>query len=403
VCRLPAYSQQVELDQGVNREESCVIATGALDRASAIRGLEIKKKVPCLVHSKQQVKDFLLHSIETKMPKSKLDFEAEVYRALGMIPEDFDYTDGVIEFYLSQIGGYYDPSAKHFVMAGWMPAILQTSIAVHELTHALQDQYYDLEVLIDNLNLPSDRLLAHSALVEGDATAVMLDYSRMLAGQGPIAEEENVNSYILQNVLGMTLMSALSEVPDSVKTVVLFPYTSGMRFAHRILQRNGYKSMDQAFLRPPQSTEEILHPEKYLAGTQDFRSIEDSELATYLPGETKILYSDVLGEFSISSLLGTHIDKTRAAVSAAGWGGDKVVILSNENNQRKVVWKTAWDTKDDAREFFDSYLLALDGRFGQGKKSGETFTWNKPQRALTASLEIDNREVVYTFSSSGDK
>ena len=345
-------------------KETCNIAKSAIKMASDIRQLKIKKNVPCDVHKKEQVKEYILHVLKTKIPKDKMSNEEIVYKAIGMIPESFSYEDGLVDFYLSQIGGYYDPDKDHFIMAGWMPDILQTTVAVHELTHALQDQYFNLDKFIFEKLENSDETLSRSALVEGDATAVMLDYARVISGQPGIVEEDNVQSFMMQTVLSVSLVAGNANVPKSLQSLLIFPYTSGLRFVHQILKKGGYKKVDEAFKRPPRSTEEILHPEKYFLNKKDFIDIKDHELRSeHLEEGFEVDYSDTFGEFGISAMLSTCNSATETAASASeGWGGDRIGILK-KGSEKSVLWKLHWDTEEDAREFYNTYSKCLSKRF----------------------------------------
>lgn len=357
------------------QDETCRIADSAISDASTIRNLRIKRPVPCYVHGKEQVKKYLLHAIETKIPAEKLRMEEAVYKALGFFPENFDYEKGIVELYLNQIGGYYDPDKSHFIMAGWLPAMLQTTVAVHELTHALQDQYFDLSTFMDEKKLNGDELLARSALVEGDATAVMLDYARKMAGVPGIEKEDNVEAMMLQNVVSSSLVAGMGAVPQSMQMLLIFPYTSGLRFAHTLLRRGAYAEIDAAFRRPPRSTEEILHPEKYLLEKPDFVAFQGKDLAGAEAG--KLRYEDTMGEFATSLLLGNFTsEKASAAKAAAGWGGDRVAVFEDgSSSYRRIVWKTNWDSTEDAEEFFEAYSAALSTKYSGLKV--------EPQRAIT--------------------
>lgn len=343
-------------------DETCKLADTAIADASGIRKLKIRHAVPCYVHGKEQVKKFLLHSIDTKIPPQKLFMEATVYKALGIIPADFDYQQGIVELYLNQIGGYYNPEKKHFVMAGWMPALLQTTVAVHELTHALQDQYFNLEKFTDEKKYSGDELLARSALVEGDATAVMVDYTRGVMGQPKIETEKNVDSMMLQNVIGSSMVSGMNSIPSSLQMMLIFPYTSGLRFAHTLLMRGGYGEIDKAFARAPRSTEEILHPEKYFHAEPDFEKIDAGALRPKdMAQSIEPSYRDSLGEFAISTLIANFVtDRNLAAQAAAGWAGDTVAVFEDKAAAKRfVIWRTAWDSDKDAEEFFQTYGKAL--------------------------------------------
>ncbi len=376
--------------------EQCTIATTAISDASRIRKLQIKKSVPCLVHQKEQVKGYLLHAVDTKIPAVKLQMEAFVYQTVGIIPENFDYQNGIIELYLNQIGGYYDPEKKHFVMAGWLPAMLQTTIAVHELTHALQDQYFNLETFMDEKRFNGDELLARSALVEGDATAVMIDYTRRTLGQPGIENDENVASMMMQNVVGSSLVSSLQTVPQSMQNLLIFPYTSGLRFTHFALRKGSYEAVNEIFRRPPRSTEEILHPEKYFVAAPDFERIPGASLKPAQAPSAELKYEDVLGEFTISTMLANFTaDKPAAAAAAAGWGGDTAAVFDDAaNNRRFLVWQTNWDTAKDAEEFSRLYKQALKQRFpqfdlttGQGQLNDRSISLATDDKKITLTVE----------------
>ena len=341
--------------------EECRIATSSIEAAERIRGLTRKRPVPCFVHNADQVRGHLQSLLATKLPEGKLKLEEQLYKAIGLIPAEFNYAGGIIDLYVSQLGGYYDPDAQHFVMAGWIPAAVQGPIAVHELTHALQDQYFELSSFIDLKAMPSDALLARSALAEGDATAVMIDHARLQVGQLPIAREKNVEAVMMQNLMGASVMPGLEHIPDSMKAMLIFPYTSGLRFVHALLQRGGYRGVDAAFRTPPASTEEILHPEKY-GQPPDFEVLEDSGALAHVGEGFKVLYGDTIGEFGISALLAIgSADRPAAARAAAGWGGDRATLLTH-GERTVLIWRLKWDTTADAAEFVERYRAGAGGR-----------------------------------------
>lgn len=376
--------------QPPSTDKHCDIATSAIVAASELRQLRQKKEVPCLVRDKESVRANILSLVQEKTPPLKMKYEGLTLKTLGFIPEEFDYERGLIDLYVSQLGGYYDPGRKYFVMAGWMPDILQAPIAVHELTHALQDQYFDLEKFIDSNVESTDLLLARSALVEGDATAVMLDYARRRAGQDGIATEPNVESVMLQNVIGGAFTASMAAVPLSLQLTLLFPYTSGLRFVHTLLRRDGYKAVDAAFRTPPRSTTEILHPERYPLREGEVKEFSDAELRGANRGA--VVYRDTVGEFAISTLLAMFLpDKAEAIKAAKGWAGDRLVVLESDAtpNSGKIpitfLWRLAWESERDAEEFYSAYQKALKQRY-----AGEV--------GKSVVIERVGKEVVVTIT-----
>jgi hypothetical protein len=365
----------------------CKVAEQSIKEASRIRGLEAKTRVPCTIETRDQVKAFLEKAIHTKVPAEKMRFDELVAKALGFIPEDYDYKKGLLDLYLSQLGGYYDPEKKRYVMAGWLPELMQPTVAVHELTHALQDQHFNLNTFIDDKTFYTDKLLARAALIEGDATAVMLDYQRALMDQPSIAKLEKVDSFILQTVLGMALVTTKTMVPESLKSVLLFPYASGTRFVHFLLRQGGYAEITAAFRSPPNTTSEILHPEKYSAKNSAPSLLSDANFET---NGQRIEYRDSLGEFSITALLSSgEIKRELASKAAAGWAADLVVVYGTRDKE-VVVWKILWDSALEAKEFFDAYRELLTAR-------GFSIKQKDP---IKVEIGVDSRVLTLTLNST---
>jgi hypothetical protein len=365
-------------DSKVVQDQSlCALSREALSGASVVRELALKADVPCVVEDKFAVANFIQETIKEDLPPRKLAQEEIVYKAIGLIPDAFDYQHALVEFLVSQIGGYYNPKRKLFVMAGWLPAAVQGSVAVHELTHALQDQHYNLSAIMNAESATTDSGLAASALVEGDASAVMFDYERKRSGQKALQTLSSVDSMLLLQVLGLGLGG---DVPESLKALLIFPYTSGLRFVHALLRRGGYSELHRVYAHRPATTREILHPEEYIAGSFSPQIPAESDLEG-APVGVAPEYSDVLGEFGISSIFrGAVATKDRGALAAAGWVGDKLALFPAQNGVRTISWLTRWEDEREAHEFSSLYREYLRGVYGREVGLGEV--------ALTASRKI---------------
>ncbi len=337
-------------------EVDCSIAEKAIQQAGELRSLSLRSRVPCKVQDKTEVRKFLKTTLEQEISPVQFKAEETLFRVFGMIPEDFDYKEGLIGVYLSQLGGYYDPKQGRYVMAGWLPGFMQHGVAVHELTHALQDQHFNLDKFIDSKSFSSDQLMARSALVEGDATLVMLSFEARRAGRQNPTELASVDALVLEQSMALMLSSDFASVPDVIKFSMLFPYASGLKFAHALHQKGGsYRSIDKAFSRPPRSTEEILHIEKYFKAKPDFETPTSAQVlkVANLSG-AEVIYEDVLGEFWFSMMLGQEGSRAKAAEGASGWGGDRMV-LAKDGETQYLLLQSNWDTKAEQREFMKLY------------------------------------------------
>jgi hypothetical protein len=344
----------------------CSLAKSALKIASEIRGLKPKRSVVCKVQSKADVERYLKNVIDEKFPVSLLKNEARVYKHLGLIPRDYDYVDGLLKLYLGELGGYYDAEKEYYAVADWMPLMVQMPIAVHELTHALQDQHFGLDTLVDPRIKSSDQALASSALAEGDATAVMFDFSRIPIGQPPLAEEESIADSMMQIVFGSVFSPSAQHSPQALRALLMFPYVSGLHFAHRLLRKGGYTEVNKAFLRMPQTTEEILHPEIYLRSQKSFSVIDTPAAPKGLSlAKAEPVFVDTLGEFFIATWLGQTIGPAAASLAAAGWGGDRIALYElKDSTEGLLVWHLRWDSKKDADEFVGKVLASYKKQYG---------------------------------------
>jgi len=381
------YSSSLPESLVADEPDLCLTAQRAFEAAIDIRGLNKKKAVPCLVKNRPNIKKYILETVERDIPSEKFRLEGVTYKALGLVLPEFSYVDGIIDLYVQQIGGYYDPIKDHFVMATWIPATFQFSVAVHELTHALQDQHFNLSEFVDSKNMTSDQAMARSALVEGDATAVMIDYSLRQTGAGHLRDHENTNMFMAQNVMGARLMASSDNAPQAILNLMIFPYTSGLRFAHTLIKKGDYKQIDSSFKNPPNTTEEILHPDKYLLGKIDFKDLQIEADQSY--GELK--QTDRLGEFFLSVWLNTiGAQGYEAAKAAAGWGGDQLGVFKKGENYT-VVWEIAWDSDKDRDEFISLLSKIWRKNFDQ---LGGCFTSMPQCRAKMVNTDKNSKIII---------
>ncbi len=350
----------------------CKLASDAMEVASSIRGLDILQKVPCLIKSRADVERYLREAITEKVSQSRLESEEHVYKVLGLIPEDYSYLEGVLRLYTEQLGGYYDPDKDYYGLAEWIPDSFQMVIAVHELTHALQDQHFKLDRFMDHARLTGDELMARSALAEGDATIVMLDYTRARQALGRVAELESVAPLMMQNIGGAMFSSSLRTAPAALQALLLFPYVSGLNFTHSLLRHGGFERVDEAFQNPPVSTKEILHPEVYLKRISQNAKNPSVPAGASAKRPKSGLYSDTLGEFVINVLLSTWIPQSEAGAGSTGWDYDQVCYRPEGRPDIDVEWYTAWESPREAEEFFRFYKSTLNKRFPGAKGNSNT-------------------------------
>lgn len=362
---------------GASETDMCAVTKKALDEASRIRGLSPIAPVPCIVRSRLEIEKFLKETIAEKFPKDTLEMEQLVYRAIGLVPDDYDYVHGIVTAYVQQIGGYYDPDKKLFVMLDTMPESMQLPLAIHELTHALQDQRFNLTKFLEPTKMNNDELMARAALVEGDATAVMQDFMSSRKHQEKGGQEAATKE-------------VSAPIPAALERVLLFPYIQGLTFTRRLLREGGFAAINDAFVRPPVTSREILHPEQYITrvfrpNPLDVKDIEESV------GASSPLFTDTVGEFVIASLLGDALSsQARGEACAQGWRRDRIAVFK-DGDERTLSWMSEWDSEEEAREFSECYREMLKGRYQKDVQG--VFLAVAPGKSMRVVLEATRVSV----------
>ena len=276
----------------------------------------------------------LSQKLSQQLPDVEFDHIGLELSALGLIPPGMDMKKVYLDLLGEQIGAFYDQHTHELFTFSEHPLTNSQNqvVLAHELTHALQDQHFDLSQLPLEAKGNDDRSLAASALVEGDATVVMNAY--LLGNLSAAALRDNLAGALTTDV------RQLAAAPRYLRETLLFPYLQGLKFATALEERGGRAAIVQAFRDPPASSAQILHPEKYLSAPRE-QPIEVNL------GSTDVLdagpaVDNVLGEFTLEQVLETWTrDKERSGVVAAGWRGDRVLVYGTPA-ACSYVCRTVW-------------------------------------------------------------
>ena len=342
---------------------------------SKIRGLPLKHAVASDVVDRDELRARVVAQLADAKSQAQLAATALVLARLGEIPPGTDYAQLIADLLTDQIAGYYDPSTKKLTLsraanlddARWADMVL-----AHELDHALQDQSFDLHKLFDLPIGDSDASTARHALVEGDGVATMIEVA--LAHEGATVDWSNaevatlIDKVMEQGAAGCAphdsacTASAFDRAPLAVREALIFPYRAGFKFVAALRHRQAWSAVDAAFKRPPRSTEQVMHPERYLAGDEPVAVALDPppSLADWHVGA-----SLVWGEHGFDVFLRAHgVDASVAAEAAAGWGGDRVLVLTRADDPAPelavAVARMEWDSEADAIEAAEAATRAID-------------------------------------------
>lgn len=327
------------------------LAKEALGVASKTRGLKVLEKVPTRVVSRTELLRYIDRRIQTTGAGKEASALGVVLKSFGVVSKDFD----LLGFYRAtarqEVAGYYAPEAKTLFVLDWLPSLLVKPTLVHEATHALQDQHFGLKRFLHAIPGCSEPQTAATALVEGDATAVMMES----LGSGESVEPDMLEDAAeamdkFSSVL--TLLFGGTETPEALRYVLLFPYVQGVRLVYTLKRHGDFNEVNQAYSRLPVSTEQVLHPSKFL-NRQDppldvwCRVRRFASLKGY-----RLVGTNIMGELGFRAVFRQLSGRKAASKIAEGWGGDRYYVYRNPRTHETVVLiLSVWDSESDAVEF----------------------------------------------------
>jgi len=344
-------------------QNAAIVSTTAavLKETSELRELSILKPVKSGAQSRAEIERMIVKNLDTDTTPEEMHASEALLKAFGLAPPEFAYRSFLIKLLAEQVAGYYDPKAQQFYLADWIELDGQKPVMAHELTHALQDQHFNLKRFEKWPKGDSDAELAAHALIEGDATLAMTLYM----SKNPLIALAFIRSLGAQEAAS----EQFKQAPRAVRFSLLFPYEEGSAWATQLYKRGGWEMVSQAFTKLPQSTEQILHSNKYFSYEAP-QKLTLPEFKTALGPTWKRLDNDVNGEWGYYLILDEYLnDATESKRASAGWGGDRFVIYeSAQPGETFVAQLTAWDTPEDAREFFEAYSKRTSKRYADAKE-----------------------------------
>lgn len=389
------------------------LSTRIAGQVEELRGDEFIRPVAVSIADNAGFIKYAKERMEMSTTEGQVWADEMVMKMLGILDPKLDYMKTQMELLESQVGGFYDPQTESFCLMSQFDGGLAKIILAHELTHALDDQLFDIDGMLEKLDGNADAQLAFHAVVEGSGTATMGEW--LIKHMG---EEVDMKDIAENSDMGA---AGLADAPAAIWKPLMMVYMRGAAFLKRSdnvmtgqmpTTTIAREDLEKAFTNPPRSTEQILHPEKYWDPKKIDEPIPvDIDTTAAEADGWQLITKQNLGEAVLAlatSSTGDRggLDATNVAAlmgvrytnrAAEGWGGDRYVILK-KGEQIYFRMATVWDTEKDAEQFYEN----LDDQNDALSTAHRTIVDPEAGRAIvTAKLSMTGAAVTYEVLLSG--
>ncbi|HEY2662908.1 MAG TPA: hypothetical protein VGI47_01110 [Candidatus Binataceae bacterium] len=338
-----------------------------------LRGLRFKRPVPILVEDRAQAQRDLILQTSHDYSDERLALDGAAGAMIGLYPPGINLKQESIGLLTDQVAGFYDPYLDRMVLVKgsmsvglWVDAVEFASrrnitgemLLAHELTHALQDQNFGLQTMLEAAKDSDDRALALKSVAEGDATIAGFAY--VMGGMSQALADRLIASL---NDISTAFASETKGTPEGLSAPLLFQYTQGVRFVAEAWRRGGWSAVNTLYANPPQSSQQIAQPALYfekptwpdtvrVMGFQD--EMEDWQ----------VVDTNTVGEFSVGLILKQRsLGTENGQDPAKHWAGDEMITLKRKSSIG-VIWMIAFDDDWSAEHFAAAYVTPLDEALG---------------------------------------
>jgi hypothetical protein len=367
------------------------------ERVSDLRDLEILQPVTKSFMTTEELRERIEQEFEEEYSPEEARQDALLYAAFDLMEQDTDLYRLLIDLQTEQVAGFYDPDTQemYVIKSGESDfGALEKSVFSHEFVHALQDQHFDLQALgftneevESEVEEDSEKDFAVRSLVEGDASLLQQQY---LLQHFEMQELQEMMAAVQE-----TDTSIMDSVPAVLRETLLFPYEAGLFFVTALHGEGGWAAVDDAYENLPVSTEQIIHPDRY-PGDVPIK-VTLPPLTDTLGSRWQIIDESVLGEFGLDLYLDVYLSSDDAQEAADGWGGDRYTVhWRDDESAFALVLRSAWDTPEDADEFFQAYSEFATERFNgaQPQRDKERHLWWSGQDTLLLTRNDQGETLV---------
>jgi hypothetical protein len=378
----PVPAKPPASSNAITNADFAAAADEVLGQMSDITGLKLMSPLRKSLRTREQIRAYVIKEMDEDKDADERYAGERSAEAFGLLPKGFDLDSLMVDLLTEQIAGLYDPKTHEFYVADWIPIDDQKMVMAHELTHALEDQHFQIEKWSKAARPNDDAELAREAVLEGSAMAAMVDYLMASTGRS-LQDLPDINPAMLLGDMEST--PTLAKAPPFLKDALIFPYLDGLTFSAAALKGAGWSNLPVLFTKPPVSTQQIMHPELYRAGKPAPVVTLPAMDKSIGPGWKK-LEDNIMGEFGWKEVLKQFLGENKATPLSAAWDGDRYQVFEQtqpgdqrQDNEQKggqqqaggqkaasrkggkllLIARLRLANEEQSRQFLAAYTLAL--------------------------------------------
>lgn len=339
-----------------------------LGELSSITGFRVRRQLPFELITREQVNQYLKEQIRQSVKPDEIRAEEVTLKKFGFAPANFDLKQTTIDLLTEQAAAFYDFRRKKLFISDWATVNMRDVALIHELAHALADQNFPIQKFTDKGSDDGEASLAREAVVEGQASWLMLEVGARRSGK-TLADPQTAHQYL--DTAAATQQSdypVFNNAPLYLRRTLMFPYDEGEKFQQAVFLHDGAQAFARVFRDPPTSTAQIEHPERYFEhmplATPDLPKPE-KHAKPFVAGDMGELETRILLEQYVSTEMADELGPELK-------GADYRIDETKPGHRMTLVYASEWADENAASHYFDAYKTVLRGKWKSLEVSGES-------------------------------
>ncbi len=346
-----------------------------LHQLSDITGFQIRRQLPFQLITREQINAYVKNQIKHSVRPQDIYAEELSLKKLGFVPAEFDLRQTTIDLLTEQAAAFYDFHQKKLFISDWAASSMREEALVHELAHALADQNFNIEKYLNKDPKDAEESLARQTVVEGQASWLTLEYTARQAGK-TLTDASTAQQYFKRELdPDDPQYPVFSNAPLYLRATMLFPYAEGESFQQAVVTHDGKAAFGGVFAKPPVSTSQVLHPDRYFAGAAPVSPVLPRPAA-----DMKAEVQGVFGEEDVQVLLRQYTSLSLAQGLAPGMTGGRYRVdrykkaPKGEKPRTSLVFVTEWTDEDSAVAFLNAYQSVVEKKWKRVDKGDQNAT-----------------------------